>query len=94
MNIEIDTLIDIFDQEELSIESELDLFNALVNFASKRGDKNVKATIEERSKRKEKSEDSSEEEPQEKICKHDNTEDNYEDSMRTEIKVEPGKMIG
>lgn len=43
MNIEVDTLMDILDQEELSIESELDLFNILIRFAEIRGNKRVKA---------------------------------------------------
>lgn len=36
MNIEVNTLMDILNQDELSIESEDDLFNVLVSFADKR----------------------------------------------------------
>lgn len=50
MNIEVDTLMDILDQEELSIESELDLFNILVYFAEKRGDERVRAITATQSK--------------------------------------------
>lgn len=41
MNVDVNTLMDILDQDELSIESELDLFNVLIRFAEKRCDRKV-----------------------------------------------------